>query len=556
MRKLGFLSAMFVIMISTSLSHAQWPIGSNATVVSGFQFGPNYFYYLQNAWGTYKTAAMPDPLLTVSQTVYLMPTGEEGTFTIPGLTLEYEVAAYTVDDGYMQNGEPEIPESILPYYREDYDILVFSDSLHVDTNQMYMDYLENLFHHFEMDDIIEAYHSNFPGFQSYYAEYNAAWGDDDDEETIYTEEQIDALNQEWFIFDEVDQAIFNRNRLIGVGKKVVLWYSFDMIISTSDDDNEAIEMLIELSNDSSLLNSILYNPRFELESNGIYEFETTHSNRMAVFVTSYMRYIETLPRIKNVACNNRLKTLELPIQRSIELTPNANGQVPSAASLREQHNKFSNIDYSDFVVDVIVNWGDGITEEFSNFQGQALSHLYPEGTYTYQLAITTKVYINEVEEQITLYDGVGTERKVEAKVQNINCSTLPYDNAVYAENSQYKVHCIHSFYGPGKFRLGANIKAKSRVYKKTGSNGSNMVKTKVKLASGVDAKLFYECGGSPVPKVGSNVIKKRHHRTKRKTKLWRGRYYGIDEILKTFTRHMISGEGSNNMQFNFYMDPC
>ncbi len=535
MRKLGFLSAMFAIMISTSLSHAQWPIGSNATVVSGFQFGPNYFYYLQNTYGTYKTAAMPDPLLTVSQTVYLLPTSEEDEYTIPGLSQNYEVAAYAVDAEYMQIGNPDIPSNILPYHRVDFDILVFSDNQHLDTVSNYLEYLDSVYYNLDFEEIAAAFHDNFPGFYSYFQFYNDTY---DEDYVFEDDEALLDMFEEWFIDDDLLRAVFNSQRMIGIDKKIYLWLNYDVILSVSDDDTLGIEDLIHLSNYPELLTIYLLKPNITLESSGPYTFVTEFNTRAIVYSNTESRYYASIPVTGSGECNNNIKTLQFDIIQSepTELTtiPDTLIYSPYITSLSQ-------------TVVLKVNWGDGTNDEYLDYFGQTITHEYmSSGTY---YPVTELILINQ---SINLFDGLGTDGELIEYVvdDQQNCSIEPHrdQEIVLSNDGIYKLICVHWYERRfGSWQLGG----RTTILKKN-QFGTGYKKHKGKITATVDGIIYEPTNcGSPQNKYGSKTRKKRHSLQKRKT-FTAGSARALGQQDQSRTVHRLAGI----VEYEFWFVPC
>lgn len=535
MRKLGFLNAMFAIILSTSLSHAQWPSTINANVCAHVPFGPYHYYFLIDGDGNYyKTAAIPDALMTMSQSVVLIEQSNSqygDDYLVTGISSSYDVAAYLWDDEELPTGFPDIDESILPDHISQIDILFFTSEEHLDTNYALID---NIYDQdvFDLEDIISAYHSNFPGFYSYYHAFMDEFGLND-ENTEFTDTDFDAMST-WFIIDDILKALFNSNRMIGIDKKIFLWFDHDIILSVSSDNEDAIEDLIFLSGNPDYLFHFLANKPITLESSGTISFTTTMTTRGQWEDVENNRIYRSKPVTHGVNCDNMTKGIEIKLLRSQDLTPSEENPDPTPIYLPY------NILWTG-VAELTVNWGDGITNVYTNYNGQVVWHTYANPG-TYNPITTLKIYGG----QGTLYDGINTDGElIEFDVNNEKCSNEPTIEILiaYSSDNKWKLLAEGSFEPRwGRVKVVANSRA---FVKKENGNSYKSIndlkrKNRPRVRAEVDGKLYQLVNCDNIVYKDGSKSRKRHNVSKRKRAWGFGENkYSIGDTEQTRTIHRI-----------------
>jgi hypothetical protein len=493
---------------------------------------------LQNAWGTYKTAAMPDPLLSVGQTVFLMASDEEDEFTIPSISQNYFVAAYSVDDADTANGIPDIPTSILPYHRTDFDILVFTDNQHLDTISNYLDYLDSVFYYIDFEEIAAAFHDNFFGFYSYYHLYNDTY---DDEHIFEDDEDLLDMHIEWFIDDEFLKVVFNSERMIGIGKKIYLWLDYHTVLSVYEYDTTGIEDLIHLSSNPDLLTIYLLKPNITLESSGPFTYTIEVSTRAYQYDAFANVYYRTLVTTTGATCNNYKKGLKITVHKS-QSTQQTNNPDTLTYQIVDW-NEFSSSSLS-------ITWGDGASSHINSYTGQTIEHTYSQLDMTYYPVTALGLDLSTY--SLSLYDGQGTSGVLITLVTNgLLCSQEehrePYIKT--SNDGKYKLLCEHWF--ESRFMNTSQIGARTSIYIKN-QNGTGYKKHKGKITATVDGKLYEQtnCGGQK-SKFGSKTRKNRHSLQKRKTWVF-GASRSLQQQNQSRTVHRLAGL----VEYEFWFVPC
>ncbi|MBI1836514.1 MAG: hypothetical protein HYR91_04545 [Flavobacteriia bacterium] len=241
-----------------------------------------------------------------------------------------------------------------------------------------------------------------------YVSFNKMFEDKYDfDHNSFTDAEVTKIEKEDFINDEILKTFLNSNRLIGFGDKIYFYLNRGTFISFEKGRNNLIEIVKnyvskEVINDkeentnSSIDAVFIHTTGFNVESKD--HHIDVHEKGIVVdqwdpdYLITYYTKIDQYDIPGN--CVQSTKGLQIYLNRTVNEFGAGGGGYSEGVS-------YSSIDDSY----LIVEWGDGTTDQYNNFMGQAVYHTYSgEGDYYPKTSLYFKVNGN----WLLIEDGAGT----------------------------------------------------------------------------------------------------------------------------------------------------
>lgn len=219
---------------------------------------------------------------------------------------------------------------------------------------------------------IEKEYNNYISFNKMFEEkYNFG-------QNPFTDAEVTKIENEDFINDEILKTFLNSNRLIGFGERVYFYLNRSTFISFDKDRNDLIEIVKsyvgkEVANDKegkpnlTIDEVFIHNLDFKVESKdhnvGIHEKGGTLYEWDPEYMINYYTAIDQI----NVqgTCEQTTKGLQFFLNRAFNAFDGSGGYSEGVSFTNDLELAY-----------LIVDWGDGVVEQFDNFTGDAVYHTY------------------------------------------------------------------------------------------------------------------------------------------------------------------------------------
>lgn len=454
------------------------------------------------------------------------------------------------------------------------EILFFRDTTHLYKFSEQFDELDDeLTEELELDDLLDALESLYNGFYSFRTYLNDKYKivdyDEEDEfdEFGMTDEEFLAFEEEDFIADLVYRALFNSNRLIGIGERVYYYHSINQSVNTRKNDYEAINILVDISNEriddifETEHNIFTYN-RFNFDINEARiaflkgnsdDLDSSDIFPKGSFIINGLKKYYSNPIIENSAgCNVYEKSLRVRVSLdTFNIAENSWENWPVLVNLNNKQNSVLSI-----------NWGDGSSLIITEYKGEKIFHTYPDDSTKYNIT-TTLTWDEPVSNlgnvQVTLFDGgyPPYSSNADHKVLEVSFSkpACPYRRELQAwrhtEEFHYRLRTKLWF---GNIWYGRRIGSYSHCYRKNNKNKWKRVKADF-IRTEVEGRLRNEECNYRYKKKKDE--KERNNKKKvQKTKSWyisSGSMRVSNGDVKSKHRLEI---GSVTLQRNMVLNPC
>jgi hypothetical protein len=346
-----------------------------------------------NTTGTlYKTTLYPKGMLDDNQAVELMKLTTPDLVEVVDISNDITIHAKVIN-APTTNVNEELAY-LLP--EEENGILWFLSQEHLFTTYLLMDdYLldggENRLSSDEKLNLIESEYAGFTSYRTFFEQkFNLLEGS-------FTDVEIERIENLEFVNYEVLMTFLNKYRMIGIGDKVYYYHESDVIVEFNKDNLEILNLFESIAiligeqdisiigNDSPLLNLIAAGEASVL------------SNKTRVFSKGSIYDQITGYGYQTVGVVNNDIDACLPMRKSLKLT----------VSFYEtgQYSNYQSYSLVGNGATLVVNWGDGVTISYPNYDGTyAVIHDYLiEGTYEASSQLTFTDFWGSTQ---VIYDGV------------------------------------------------------------------------------------------------------------------------------------------------------
>jgi len=415
------------------------------------------------------------------------------------------------------------------------DILFFTDEAHY---AAYVSQIEVYLTDKEEHDGLDLIEGEFQGFISYRTEFNNEhnWLTE-----TFTEEELDEIYEEDFLHNNIHKTLLSRYREVGIGNKIYYVHEPGVVISFDKTFTEGLTILRGQPEGFDAYNGNIMEEE---------EFDYVHVDGVVMPLSILVpptqlgddyqyRYIaDPVVELIPAACQNTYVRLELDFSAE---------RKAIVTSQQGQATNWTNYTNSIGAGTLVVDWGDGPPETFTNYDGQSyVYHTYatgglktPKTTFTFTGALgTTRI----------LYDGVGTTGKQFSVTLGAPCTSAS-KSLVGAKNS-------------GSWRLTAKIWSNNYfLFKDIGSH-THSYKLKngeweLKRAGYIYTYIFGTYRNNSCTDKGdeSGSDNKSNRKTVQKTKHRIFLYYSISngDVKST---HALTDGSNVSISMNLVLNPC
>ena len=267
---------------------------------------------------------------------------------------------------------PYVENGILFFNSKDHvnDYYNYLDEM-INTKLAELDAINNPQDETDVDDILDQYEAQFGGFTSYRKLFNQLHN---------FKEQGHSKNEIMEVFENdyvagYEKSYVNTNLELGIGNKIYVYHSQDIIIAFDKNNQELLSELRTIEKGTGDLPTTIlmeYEQEIQLISNN-----NIIETKMHLVVDCGLSY-DSAPILQNLDCDVYNKGIGMSLQEEIKDY--------------ECNEILSYMGYSDAFANITINWGDGSTNTtttFSTFSNQLLWHTYTSmGTYNATVTIT------------------------------------------------------------------------------------------------------------------------------------------------------------------------
>ena len=423
----------------------------------------------------------------------------------------------------------ELPRVDMP--RVENGILFFKDKDHVDAYYGFLEEYINLKFEDAKDEeldedlILDDIESQFSGFSSYRKLYNERYGFS---ERGNTEKEIMEIMKKDYVTG-YQKSYLNKDLEVGIGDKVYIFHSNDIILSVDKKEQKALEEIKKIEKGTGILPADLLTKYDVIELSSV---NNTMGTKMHLVVNPFLEY-NSNQILQNVDCSVYEKKVAVTL---LETKKDIDGNIVSSNPYLSNFHKIS------------IDWGDGtpITTHINSIQsGEYVNHTYANmGTYPVHVVI--EFFDDNGILQVMSDPPLAVI--VENACTEVNGSTFDSTN-----NGTWmltgRIDVSNGF-------LGANrIKGTSEAFKSCGGNCWVKVKKrrhKPFIKVRVDG-IFRDANCiQKAHKTGSAQSNKANKKRKSKAKLW-SRYDHSNGDVRS--EHWISKDG-HNLYLEVVFNPC
>ena len=418
----------------------------------------------------------------------------------------------------------------MPYVEN--GILFFNDRSHID---QYYEYLDEMIHtkqeeainnqaNATVDAILDQFESQFGGFTSFRKRYNQQY---DWERRRYSKQEILSI-LESTVIKGMEQSYFNSDHELGIGNKVYIYHSKDIVIEVPKNRQDIIDDIKNLPKGTNTIPAVLLTGEYQ-EINIISD-TMEMGTKMHLQVDMNLSYDST-PILENKNCDVYEKALGMTLIENI---------------LDEEDNTTSSLEYTYEFANITIDWGDGSTptvSSYSTHSGELIWHTYTSmGTYTATVTIG-------------FYDLNGVYQVMSDPITVIVADACTDANGTVVDSvsdSQWllvgQLTVSNGFFGANR------IEGRSDAYKKDGSSWvrANRRRHKPYLKVYVSGKFRDNNCVQKAHKEGTAQSTHANTKIKIKTKIW-GRYDHSNGDV--YSEHRLQ-KGSTYLSLDLVYNPC
>lgn len=484
------MKSIFLLIIASAFSYSCYSQTAETTVESKVQFGHYFYYFLKSKTGNdiYKTSAFYIDELSVGQDINLAERIIEDEFDIvEPITQHPSIARKIKNNG--NSLQARIERLDLPVLEN--EILFFRDTTHL---YSFYDQINDIEEHLpysigEFDDVLDAFEENYTGYFSFREFILDKYGDE------MTDEEFLAFEEEDFIADRIHRSIFNSNRLIGINDRVYYHHDFNEIVSTNKENIEEIELFKELSVDA---NSSIY--KSDVFMNFNIEYEPNEERRFQRWNSFAEWEAELLSVVRNDSVEEKgvtiIETIDGPFTfQTIPMEhPIINNCDPFTKGISIDEViitfNFEQVPNANIIngFTLIVNWGDGQIETFTNYTLQTIvTHAYAQNLSS-PVEPETELVINTVSGDVSVFDGkeflAGTP--YEFSFDFVACTQAEKANWRHTEIGSWRLRSKIWFQSNV---FGRHVGSYSHGYKKQNNGNWKRKKSKIRTTISGDIRI-------------------------------------------------------------------
>lgn len=431
------------------------------------QFGQQNYYILnENGTEDYYKSSPYDVLLNINQSLQIKFTDRPDQMV--------EIVVPSVNEILLARKIETPAGGISPrlLYRlpkQAGDILYFESEAHLaEVQDLVRDYLaDGPDNDINIQNKLNQIEGKFDGFNSYrtYFEkkYNLSTGS-------FTELEIEKILKEDFINDDVLKTFFNSYRLIGIGEKVHYYHQTDLILSFPIGNTQALEYVKEICRIQDSQDYDVFAPE-----SGMYElmdylevtsgkYEIPFPSKGAVWVSpEYSYYSIPVQFHLPENCNPYKKGLAMELNKVYHENTQAGSQSTP-------------VNLTSAGASLTIDWGDGVTEVFNNYDGSVKYHTYSSTNIYFPVTTLTFVDLYGVTRQIQ--DGNNTGGNDMSFTTSLACTDIDKNLWGQKTSGVWKMSCEiwvnHNMFGH-------HVGAATHAWKNTSGNTWQQRNARIKV---------------------------------------------------------------------------
>lgn len=361
----------------------------NATIVAVVPFG-NQMYCILNEDGTndyYKTSPHSNSILVANKAVQI----DDVITTIDLVEVtDADISIPLFATKIQQNGQGNLfpPAHRMPVLRN--EILFFESEEHIQEFYQLVDvYLYEGPSQSAVEVKLNKLENEFPGFTSFSDhlenKYQISKGG-------FTEKEVDEIERADIINEIIHKSLFNEHRLIGVGNEIYYYHTSNFTLVINENVPNGVQILEAIQTKQDAGNYDIFSDPLltELYKDEDTKFISSHyettDTKGYTQVNPQLGYQTTIHPWDEVGCDRYTKNLRISFLDQIEIGVGA----------------------TEYTIDgtFVINWGDGApVQTVLNYEGEAVTHVYPIGVSQIYQATTSFTFVNTNGDLTTVLDG-------------------------------------------------------------------------------------------------------------------------------------------------------